>query len=137
LEFIMDGVVVQKWSGEVEWTKFEFAIPAGTHTLEWRYVKDAANSRGLDAAFLDNVALPIAVADDGTVPKLSIGRAFTGGVEVRLTGQTNQLYVIQAAETLPGRWRSIYTNTAPYGQLIFIDPESVTVPERYYRGVRP
>jgi hypothetical protein len=137
LEFHLDGVLLQKWSGEQEWTKFEFAVPAGTHTLDWRYTKDAATSQGLDAAFVDNVAVPIAVPDDGTQPKLSIGRAFAGGVEVRLQGQTNQLYVIQAADTATARWRSVYTNTAAYGEVIFIDPESVTLPQRYYRGVRP
>jgi hypothetical protein len=137
LEFYVDGVLLQRWSGEVEWTKFEFAVTAGTHTLEWRYVKDAANSRGLDAAFVDNVALPLAVPDDGTTPTLSIGRAFTGGVQVRLKGQTNQVYVIQAAESLPARWRGVYTNVATSGEVIFIDPESVALPQRFYRGVRP
>ncbi len=137
LEFLLDGRVLQRWSGNVEWTRYQFSVPAGTHTLEWRYVKDAANSVGLDAAFMDNLLLPIAVADDGTVPRLSIGRAFTGGVEVRLKGQTNQLYVIQAADALPPRWRAVHTNVATSGEVIFIDPESVTNPQRFYRGVRP
>jgi hypothetical protein len=137
LEFRLDGQVLQRWSGNVEWTRYQFTVTAGTHTLEWRYVKDAANSVGLDAAFVDNLLLPIAVADDGTVPRLSIGRAFTGGVEVRLRGQTNQVYVIQAADSLPPRWRGVHTNVATSGEVIFIDPESVTNPQRFYRGVRP
>lgn len=137
LEFYLDGVQQQKWSGDVAWTRHTFVLTAGTHTLEWRYVKDAANSRGLDAAFLDNMVLPLAVADDGTVPGLSIGRAFSGGVEVRLKGQTNQVYVIQASDQLPPQWRSVYTNVATYGEMIYLDPQSVALPERYYRGVRP
>jgi hypothetical protein len=137
LEFWLDGKLVQKWSGEIEWSRYEFTVTAGTHTLEWRYVKDAANSHGLDAAFVDNLVLPIAVADDGTIPRLSIARAFTGGVEVRLKGQTNQVYVIQAADSLPPRWLGVYTNVANFGEVIFLDPESVSAPQRFYRGVRP
>lgn len=137
LEFWLDGKLVQKWSGDIEWTRYEFTVTAGTHTLEWRYVKDAANSRGLDAAFVDNLALPIAVADDGTIPRLSVRRAFNGGVEVRLKGQTNQVYVIQAADSLPPRWRGVHTNVATFGEVIFLDPESVSTPQRFYRGVRP
>lgn len=137
LEFWLDGKRVQKWSGEIEWTRHEFTVTVGTHTLEWRYVKDAANSRGLDAAFVDNLVLPLAVADDGTIPRLSVSRAFTGGVEVRLKGQTNQVYVIQAADSLPPRWRGVFTNVATFGEVIFLDPESVSGPQRFYRGVRP
>ncbi len=137
LQFYVDGTLVQQWTGEVGWTKFEFAVTAGDHTLEWRYVKDPARSLGSDAAFIDNVALPVAVPNDGTRPVLSIGRAFTGGVEIRLRGQTNQIYVIQAATNFPARWQGIYTNQASFGELRFIDPDSVTIPSRVYRGVAP
>ncbi len=137
LEFWLDGRLVQKWSGEQDWTRHEFTVTAGTHTLEWRYVKDAAQSAGQDAAWLDNVVLPLVVPDDGTVPRLSIAPALGGGVQVKLRGQTNQLYVIQAADSLPPRWRAVHTNVATGGEVIFLDPESVTVPYRFYRGVRP
>lgn len=137
LEFYLDGALVQRWSGQVDWTRFEFPVTAGTHTLEWRYVKDAGNSVGLDAAFLDNVVLPLVVPDDGTMPRLSATRTLAGGVQVRLTGQTNQVYVIQAADSLPARWRNVHTNVATYGEIIFIDPDAPGLTERYYRAVRP
>lgn len=137
LEFYVDGNLVEQWSGEVGWTKFEFAVTAGEHTLEWRYVKDPARSLGADAAFVDNVAVPVAVPNDGTRPVLSISRAFTGGVEIRLQGQTNQIYVIQATTNFPARWQGIYTNQATYGEFRFVDPDSVTMPSRIYRGVAP
>ncbi len=137
LQFYVDGTLVEQWSGEIGWLKFEFSVTAGPHTLEWRYVKDPARSLGSDVAFIDNVALPLVVPSDGTQPVLSIGRAFTGGVEVRLQGQTNQIYVIQAATNFPARWQGIYTNQAAYGELRFVDPDSVTIPNRVYRGVAP
>ncbi len=137
LEFHLNGNLVRRWSGNVDWTRYEFTVPAGTHTLEWRYVKDAANSVGLDAAFLDNVILPLTVPDDGTVPRLSASRTLAGGVQVRLSGQTNQVYVLQAADSLPPRWRNVHTNVATHGEIIFIDPEAPGRMERYYRAVRP
>jgi subtilisin family serine protease len=138
LEFYVDGVRRERWSGEVDWTRYSFAITAGQHTLEWRYTKDAANSLGLDTAFLDNVILPLDVPSDGRPSTLSVARAFSGGVEIRLKGQTNQIYQIQAAETLPAsQWRTIHTGEARGGELRYLDPESVTLPRRYYRAVGP
>ena len=57
--FYVDGVLQQQWSGEVGWANFAFPLTAGTHTLEWSYVKDPSLSSGLDAAFIDDVNLPI------------------------------------------------------------------------------
>ncbi len=137
LEFRVDGQLVQRWSGEVPWSTFEFTMTAGEHTLEWRYIKDPANSQGLDAAFLDNLALSLRIAPDGSQSSLAIGRATSGGVEIRLHGQTNQVYVIQAADAIGGRWRGIHTNQASGGEIRFVDPDSVTMPQRLYRGVGP
>lgn len=137
LEFYVDGVRRERWSGEVDWTRYNFEITAGQHTLEWRYTKDAANSQGLDAAFVDNVILPLEVPSDGQPSTLSVGRAFSGGVEIRLKGQTNQIYQIEAAESVPPRWRTIHTGEARGGELRYIDPESVTLPQRFYRAIGP
>ena len=59
LNFYIDGRLIQSWSGEVSWSKYDFSISNGKHTLEWIYQKDFANSSGLDAAWIDNVDLPI------------------------------------------------------------------------------
>jgi hypothetical protein len=48
-------------AGEVPWTLFSKAIPAGAHTLKWLYVKDTIQVAGGDAAWIDDVkfvALP-------------------------------------------------------------------------------
>lgn len=137
LEFSVDSVRQERWSGEMGWTSYQFPITAGTHTLEWRYVKDPANSVGLDAAFMDNLVLPLVLPPDGTRATLSVIPAFSGGVEVRLRGQTNQTYVIEASDTVDGRWRGIHTNQAVGGQLYYIDPDSKTLLQRFYRGVGP
>ena len=58
LQFYIDGIQQASWSGEQDWAVFTFRIPAGTHTVMWRYVKDGAGSSGADAAWIDSVALP-------------------------------------------------------------------------------
>lgn len=60
LSFLVDGVVLASWSGTNEWATYSFVMTGGEHTLEWRYQKDFNNSAGEDAAFLDNMDLPIA-----------------------------------------------------------------------------
>lgn len=137
LEFYLDGTLVQRWSGEVAWTTYPFVVTAGTHTLEWRYAKDAANRAGADAAFIDNLDLPVVVPPDGTRPTLSISRVTTGGVEIRLQGQTNQTFVLQAAANALGPWQGVYTNQAVGGEIRYFDAASTAVAERYYRAVGP
>jgi hypothetical protein len=58
LEFYIDGVLQNRWSGELDWAVVSFPISAGTHTLLWRYVKDGSVSSGSDAAWIDSVTLP-------------------------------------------------------------------------------
>jgi hypothetical protein len=58
LDFSLNGQVLGKWSGKVDWYKFEFPLQAGMNRLEWRYKKDSSTFAGMDAAFIDNVFLP-------------------------------------------------------------------------------
>jgi hypothetical protein len=58
LQFHIDGVLQASWSGEQDWALVSFAVPAGTHTFMWRYVRNGAGSAGGDAAWIDSVVLP-------------------------------------------------------------------------------
>jgi hypothetical protein len=58
LQFAVNGRALAKWSGRVNWKKFEFPLQAGINRLEWRYRKDPSTFAGMDAAFIDNVILP-------------------------------------------------------------------------------
>ncbi len=54
LEFLVDGTVVKKISGEVAWSQVSHAIYGGTqHTITWRYVKDSLDSDGSDLGWVD------------------------------------------------------------------------------------
>lgn len=57
LKFYIDGKEQKKWSGDVSWTAFNFAVPAGQHTLTWTYIKDPSEAHGLDGALIDNIEL--------------------------------------------------------------------------------
>lgn len=58
LTFLVDGVVVQRWSGLQDWATFHFPITAGSHEFTWAYSKDESESTGEDAAWIDNLNLP-------------------------------------------------------------------------------
>lgn len=42
-------------SGTVDWEQRTFEIPAGAHTLAWRYAKDGSTNSGSDAGWVDTV----------------------------------------------------------------------------------
>jgi len=55
LQFLIDGVLQDQISGTVDWYQKRFSVGAGSHTLRWRYSKDAGGSGGQDCAWLDLV----------------------------------------------------------------------------------
>ncbi|MBM3878206.1 MAG: hypothetical protein FJ387_00545 [Verrucomicrobia bacterium] len=141
LSFLVDGVLVQKWSGDIAWGTYGFRLAAGTHTLEWRYTKDNQNSLGLDAAFIDNVNLPIQPAiDASSAARLMLVRRPQGQVELRVQGKTNQVYIIQTTTTSPptlrSNWVPYSTNAASYGEIrLTVDPQASTDPQRFFRAI--
>ena len=137
LEFLVDGVLIQQWSGEQGWARFAFPVTAGTHTLEWRYAKDASGSAGQDAAFIDNVLVPLVIPKNGTTPALlSLSRQTDGNYLLSLTGQPNQTYQVQLSTNLVN-WQTFSAGIAYGGFLQVLDSTSANKPGRYYRAVVP
>ena len=58
LEFYIDGVMMDEWSGELGWEEFSYPITTGLRTFKWVYVKDFTVSNGEDAAWVDEIVLP-------------------------------------------------------------------------------
>ncbi|KAF5059726.1 PKD domain protein [anaerobic digester metagenome] len=56
LRLLVDGVESAAITGEVDWSRHQFALPSGQHTLTWRYAKDEAARSGRDAGWVDQVA---------------------------------------------------------------------------------
>lgn len=60
LEFYLDGVLQSgRISGEVDWEQQTQVIPAGTHTVKWRYQKDSGYASGADSGYLDEVVFAL------------------------------------------------------------------------------
>jgi len=56
LEFYIDGSLQEKTSGSVNWQHKTYTIStSGSHTLEWRYVKDGDGNYGRDCGWVDKV----------------------------------------------------------------------------------
>ena len=137
LRFSVDGVPMQQWSGEAGWANYAFPLTGGTHTLEWRYSKDASDSAGQDAAFVDNVILPIVVAPNSSAPAhLRLLRASDGIFYVEGQGQPDQTYVTQISTNLTS-WQNIATNLAYGGLFRVADPGPLTNHTRFYRAFVP
>jgi len=137
LEFYVDGLLSSRWSGEVGWATYEFPLTPGTHTFEWRYTKDTSGSVGLDAAFIDNVMLPVVVEPDSTArARLTINRTTDGVFYIEGFGQANQSYITQVSTNLV-TWQNITTNVALGGFFRVVDYSSLTNQTRFYRAIVP
>jgi len=56
LEFYIDGSLQDQISGLVNWEHKTYTIStSGSHTLEWRYVKDGSGNSGSDCGWVDKV----------------------------------------------------------------------------------
>jgi hypothetical protein len=136
LEFLLNGRRLNRWSGEVGWTDYQFDIPAGTNTLEWRYSKDFSNTKaGLDAAFIDNLDLPLGVPVDSTTPaRLALRRLASGVVELTVSGQNNQVYVIESCSAWDA-WTPVSTNAAQNGVIRWVANPGPLDSALFYRAV--
>lgn len=58
LEFYVNSMMIEKWSGEKDWEPYTYEMKKGTYALEWRYRKDTSGSAGEDRAYIDNIFFP-------------------------------------------------------------------------------
>jgi hypothetical protein len=91
LEFYIDNLRVDRWSGLTPWTKVVYSVPAGTHTFTWNYTKDGSVSSLEDAVYIDDLVaiqdryLPVAAVLAG---KLISGNLFSSG-DVQAVGKVS------------------------------------------------
>ncbi len=65
LNFYIDNQLQEQWSGNVNWTRAAYFVPAGQHTYKWEYKKDAYESSGQDRAMIDLIDFPISNGPSG------------------------------------------------------------------------
>ncbi|MBC8256583.1 MAG: DUF2817 domain-containing protein [Candidatus Marinimicrobia bacterium] len=58
LSFSIDGIELEKWAGEVDWSLESFPVSTGIHTFKWLYIKDTGVVSGDDAAWIDFIVFP-------------------------------------------------------------------------------
>jgi hypothetical protein len=138
LEFLIDGTVVRRWSGEVPWQTFTFNLSAGAHTLTWRYTKDPNFESGLDAAFIDNLYVPPPreTGSGSEQPTLSVS-LFAEGAQITLEGEPGVTYRVQAASNIEGPWTTIATQSSASGIINVLDLQSSGAAVRFYRALGP
>ena len=59
LVFYIDGVLQDRWSGEIDWEYTTYEVPAGIHVFEWRYDKSPNGQSGEDRCWIDDIAFPV------------------------------------------------------------------------------
>lgn len=138
-EFYLNGTRQVRTNGESGWLTHAFTVATGVNTLEWRFIRDAAFDGWLNAVFLDNLDIPIVEPVNLSVPvriNTAAIQQVNGGLQLRIEGQTNQMYLVQASSDLAS-WLTVSTNFAPYGLIQFSEPQALTNASRYYRVILP
>lgn len=131
-EFYLDGLRIERWSGEVPWQTYLFNLAPGTHTLTWRYVKDSNFSGGLDAMFLDNLYLPVAGPPPGNeAAQLRLVRV-PAGLQLWITGRIGLTYAVEESADLT-TWMRRSTHPNPTGTIVVTLP--IEAGHRFYRVV--
>ncbi|MEE2614370.1 MAG: hypothetical protein VYC62_02160, partial [Verrucomicrobiota bacterium] len=124
LEFLLNGRVLAKWSGRVDWEKFEFSVEAGNNRLEWRYRKDSSTFAGMDAVFIDNIFLPEPVVVEPPVktkPTLVVMGIISEGFQLSISGDASTEYELQYSADL-NTWSSLANvTTDESGKAVFTD----------------
>ncbi|MBT5310434.1 MAG: hypothetical protein HOL38_02530, partial [Verrucomicrobia bacterium] len=127
LEFAVNGRALAKWSGRVNWKKFEFPLQAGINRLEWRYRKDPSTFAGMDAAFIDNVILPevpVIEPEPETEPTLALVDIAAEGLRLSVTGDAASEYELQFSTDLKSWSTLANVVTDDTGNALYTDAAS-------------
>ncbi|MEO6759987.1 MAG: C25 family peptidase C-terminal domain-containing protein, partial [Saprospiraceae bacterium] len=118
LYFRIDGVEVEKWSGELPWAEVTYPVTAGIHAFSWSYEKDAIGAQGSDHAWVDDVVLPpyqvVVATGSPEVPGLDLQIApnpTNGRSWLRLQLPTEQSITVELFDCLGRRLRVLQAPT--------------------------
>jgi len=123
LVLMLDSDLVDYISGETGWAQVSLAIPAGSHTLTWAYVKDETVSGGMDTGWIDKAVyttggtglfVDLAGPGSGRVTSSPAGidcgsdcsEAYATGTSVTLTARPDYGYVFAG-------WSGACSGTGP------------------------
>jgi len=124
LRFYLDSSPMALISGDVDWQEENIAIPAGSHTLEWSYIKDSTVSEGEDSGWVDMVYLENLSEPVVMVNSPNGGELFAGGSACTITWTAmggvyalipNPITIEYSTTGPAGPWTLIATNEANDG----------------------
>ena len=99
LEFFINDIVVEKWSGQsmgIGFQTYTFDVPSGTNKFRWTYSKDNALSVGLDGAVVDAIQLPTVTFD----LTLAVEITTSGNCTLKVKGQPAGRVTVQSSTDL-------------------------------------
>ena len=64
LSFYVDGILQERWSGEIDWTQATYSVSPGIHEFTLVYSKDGSVSQGEDTAWVDDISIPVDLVTD-------------------------------------------------------------------------
>ncbi|RLD55624.1 MAG: hypothetical protein DRJ05_12645 [Bacteroidetes bacterium] len=102
LQFYIDNIQIEQWSGDSDWEQFTYPVSAGVHTFKWIFEKDGSVSNGSDCGWVDYIELPT-MADQA----MSVNAGNDEDVCENATFETNA--VAQSFET--ALWETSGTGT--------------------------
>ncbi|NCC73144.1 MAG: T9SS type A sorting domain-containing protein [Sphingobacteriia bacterium] len=60
LQFYIDDLKMDEWSGETEWGRVAYPVTSGSKIFRWVYSKDVFVTSGSDCGWIDYIELPVA-----------------------------------------------------------------------------
>ena len=133
LAFLVDGEVVTKISGSgVDWQTVKVFVEAGSHTFEWRYIKDESYYDGYDCAWVRNVTwTPAALAP---VTDDEIRKVFTYTIDrkrtnVTITGLTPTASTFVGDIVIPERIEGVLVTSIAKNAIMNAALTGVAIPE--------
>ena len=119
LIFYIDNQQQEQWSGNVNWTRAAYFIPAGTHTYKWEYKKDRYTASGQDRAMIDMIDFPFS---NGPV---SVENIQTSAITVLPNPTTGIIRVINDNNSVEPAFYQLFDLN---GRLLLQDNLSVDMP---------
>jgi hypothetical protein len=58
LNFYIDGVLQDNWSGTTQWATATYPVTIGNHNFTWAYRKDGSSNNGSDCGWIDYIIFP-------------------------------------------------------------------------------
>lgn len=133
LAFLVDGEVVTKISGsDVDWQTVKVFVEAGSHTFEWRYIKDESYYDGYDCAWVRNVTwTPAALAPvtDDEVRKVFTYTIDRKRTNVTITGLTLTASTFVGDIVIPERIEGVLVTSIAKNAIMNAALTGVAIPE--------